>query len=54
MLPIRRDVRFALPAERIKDWHAQGPFVTHFFNALSLLFPKPPQPPKFESAGGDN
>jgi TerC family integral membrane protein len=22
--------------------------------ALSLLFPKPPQPPKFESAGGDN
>ena len=20
MLPIRRDIRFALPAERIKDW----------------------------------
>ncbi len=40
MLPIRRDLRFALPAERIKDWHEQGPFITHFFNALSLLFPQ--------------
>ena len=40
MLPIRRDIRFALPAERIKDWHEQGPFITHFFNALSLLFPQ--------------
>lgn len=40
MLPIRRDIRFALPAGRIKDWHEQGPFITHFFNALSLLFPQ--------------
>lgn len=40
MLPIRRDIRFALPAERIKNWHEQGPFITHFFNALSLLFPQ--------------
>ncbi|MCD7081451.1 metal-dependent hydrolase, partial [Pseudomonas sp. MAFF 311095] len=40
MLPIRRDIHFALPAERIKDWHEQGPFITHFFNALSLLFPQ--------------
>jgi uncharacterized protein len=40
MLPIRRDLRFALPAERIKNWHEQGPFITHFFNALSLLFPQ--------------
>ncbi|TRX76559.1 metal-dependent hydrolase [Pseudomonas mangiferae] len=39
MLPIRRDIRFDLPADRIKDWHEQGPQVTHFFNALSLLFP---------------
>ncbi|MGA8137263.1 MULTISPECIES: metal-dependent hydrolase [Pseudomonas] len=39
MLPVRRDVRVDLPAERAKDWHAQGPWVTHFFNALSLLFP---------------
>jgi predicted metal-dependent hydrolase len=40
MLPIRRDLHFDLPAERITDWHEQGPFITHFFNALSLLFPR--------------
>ncbi len=39
MLPVRRDIRFELPAHRIKDWHEQGSPVTHFFNALSLLFP---------------
>jgi uncharacterized protein len=36
---IRRDVRFALPPDRINDWHAQGPAVTQLFNAMSLLFP---------------
>jgi|SRR5471030_488576 len=39
MLPIRRDLRFTLPADRAKNWHEQGSHVTHFFNALSLLFP---------------
>ncbi|WP_191488027.1 metal-dependent hydrolase [Pseudomonas sp. FEN] len=39
MFPVRRDVHVDLPAERAKDWHAHGPWVTHFFNALSLLFP---------------
>ena len=39
MMPIRRDLRFNLPPERACDWHAQGSHVTHFFNALSLLFP---------------
>jgi uncharacterized protein len=39
MMPIRRDIRFALPPDRACDWHAQGVAVTHFFNALSLLFP---------------
>ncbi|WP_321925862.1 metal-dependent hydrolase [Paraburkholderia guartelaensis] len=39
MMPIRRDIRFALPPERACDWHAEGVPVTHFFNALSLLFP---------------
>jgi predicted metal-dependent hydrolase len=38
-MPIRRDLRFTLPAERACDWHALGPYVTHFFNALSLMFP---------------
>ena len=39
MIPIRRDVRCSLPAERIRDWHSRGPPVTHFFNALSIFFP---------------
>ncbi|AHE31596.1 metal-dependent hydrolase [Burkholderia pseudomallei] len=39
MMPVRRDIRFALPADRAHDWHVQGAPVTHFMNALSLLFP---------------
>lgn len=39
VMPVRRDLRFDLPVERAKDWHGLGPHVTHFFNALSLLFP---------------
>ncbi|MFL9863714.1 metal-dependent hydrolase [Paraburkholderia fungorum] len=39
VMPVRRDVRFNLPVERAKDWHGQGTQVSHFFNALSLLFP---------------
>jgi len=40
MLPIRRDIRFALPAERIKDWHEQGPFITHFSMRCRCCFPR--------------
>lgn len=39
MQPIRRDLDFDLPAERIHDWHAMGEHVTQFFNALSVFFP---------------
>ena len=39
MMPIRRDLHFALPPDRVSDWHAWGTHVTHFFNALSLMFP---------------
>jgi len=39
IMPVRRDIRFALPPERACDWHVEGVPVTHFFNALSLLFP---------------
>ncbi|WP_186025004.1 metal-dependent hydrolase [Burkholderia gladioli] len=39
IMPVRRDLRFPLAIERAMDWHGQGPAVTHFFNALSLLFP---------------
>ncbi|WDD92889.1 metal-dependent hydrolase [Burkholderia sp. FERM BP-3421] len=39
VMPVRRDLHFSLPVERAKDWHGQGSQVSHFFNALSLLFP---------------
>ncbi|MBV8063779.1 MAG: metal-dependent hydrolase [Nevskia sp.] len=39
MLPIRRDLRFKLPAERISDWNAGGHHVSQFFNTLSIFFP---------------
>lgn len=39
VMPVRRDLRFDLPVERATDWHGQGSQVSHFFNALSLLFP---------------
>lgn len=39
ILPIRRDLRFALPAGRISDWHPRGHVTTQFINALSLFFP---------------
>lgn len=39
MLPIRRDLRFKLPAQRLRDWNPRGLHVSHFFNTLSLFFP---------------
>lgn len=39
IIPVRRDLKLNLPEDRICDWHAEGGHVTHFFNALSLLFP---------------
>ncbi|AOJ05261.1 metal-dependent hydrolase [Burkholderia mayonis] len=39
VMPVRRDLRFHLPVERATNWHGQGSQVSHFFNALSLLFP---------------
>lgn len=39
MLPTRRDLRFKLTPESVRNWHAQGPQVAHFFNALSIFFP---------------
>jgi len=39
MLPIRRDLKFKLPGERMRDWNAAGPHVSHFFNTLSIFFP---------------
>ena len=35
-----RDVRFGLSAELPRHWHGGDPYVTHFFNGLSLMFPE--------------
>lgn len=39
IMPERRDLHFAPPADRICDWHSGGPNITQFMNALSLFFP---------------
>jgi len=39
VVPVRRDVKINLNEKRINDWHESGAHVTHFFNALSVLFP---------------
>lgn len=39
MLPIRRDFRFNLGSRDVLNWHERGPYVTHFFNTLSVFFP---------------
>lgn len=39
-VPVRRDLHFPFPPERITDWHGEGPHVTQFFNTLSLYFPE--------------
>jgi Predicted metal-dependent hydrolase len=40
MLPVRRDLHFHLPADRVCDWNGHGRMVSHFFNALSIFFPE--------------
>lgn len=40
MQPVRRDVKFDFPADRIRDWHGDGAGVTSFINALSVIFPE--------------
>lgn len=39
MQPIRRDIHFQLPADRVTDWHGTGLHVTQFLNTMSLFFP---------------
>lgn len=39
-LPIRRDIRFKLPADRIADWHDKaGPTFTALLNTFSIVLP---------------
>jgi predicted metal-dependent hydrolase len=40
VMPVRRDVKFNLPAERIADWHERGgPQFTAFLNTFSIVLP---------------
>lgn len=39
MIPRPRNLHFDLPPRHAGDWNAGGSHVSHFFNALSLLFP---------------
>ncbi|MGB1580403.1 MAG: metal-dependent hydrolase, partial [Nevskiales bacterium] len=39
MLPIRRDLSFDLPAEKMTSWHPDGKHMSHFMNTLSIFFP---------------
>lgn len=39
-MPVRRDLHFPFPPERILDWHGEGAYITQFFNTLSLYFPE--------------
>ncbi|MGH8539321.1 MAG: metal-dependent hydrolase [Stenotrophobium sp.] len=40
MIPTRRNLHFRLKPGSVLNWHAQGPHVTHFINAMSLFFPE--------------
>lgn len=37
--PIRRNVKFGLPQDKVLDWNAEGLHITQFFNTLSIFFP---------------
>lgn len=39
-MPVRRDLHFPFPPQRIRDWHGEGVHVSQFFNTLSLYFPE--------------
>lgn len=39
ILPVRRNLQFHLPLNRISDWNPNGSHWSHFLNALSIFFP---------------
>ena len=39
ILPVRRNLQFHLPADRISNWNGGGTHWTHFLNTLSIFFP---------------
>lgn len=40
VMPLKRDLHFRLPPERIADWHSMGRPASLIFAALSLTFPE--------------
>jgi uncharacterized protein len=39
MLPIRRDLKFKLPADKVRNWNGYGQHQSQFMNTLSIFFP---------------
>ena len=39
VMPVRRNLNFRLPAERVADWHNGNVHISHFLNAMSIFFP---------------
>lgn len=37
--PIRRNVKFGLPQDKVLTWNDEGLHITQFFNTLSIFFP---------------
>ena len=40
MIPTRRDLHFKLRPSSVSNWHAKGPYITQFTNAMSIFFPE--------------
>ena len=39
VIPVRRNLNFQLPKDRISDWHGGSVHISHFLNAMSIFFP---------------
>lgn len=37
--PVRRNLKFSLPKDKVLSWHNDGLHITQFFNTLSIFFP---------------
>lgn len=39
VLPVRRDIKFSVPAEKIDSWNKGSTHLSHFLNTMSIVFP---------------
>ena len=37
---IVRKIKFDLRKEKINNWHSNNPFISHFYNGMSIMFPE--------------